>query len=370
LGADNGVGVAMIMAALESGGLSHPPLEAVITTLEETTMGGAAGFDASRLKGKRFINLDWEKEGELVVSCASASLVTIAVPVEYEAVPEGSAAYTLAIGGLTGGHSGIDINKGRANANVIMGHLLNRLAGLHGARIVRVAGGNKDNAIPRECGAVLLFPADRADAAALAVKEAERDFTAVYPGENGLRVTWEKADVPPNAMKTDSSWKGIAALLLAPNGVQSMSPHIAGLVQTSSSLGIVATEKDKVVLTILMRSSVAREQALLEEKMCLLADVIGAGIRVDGQAPPWAYKPDSPLRDKLAEVYKEVYGKEPEIVAVHAGLECAIFSPAMPDADFISIGPTILDVHCPDERMDIPSFGRICGFLVKAVEKL
>jgi dipeptidase D len=369
LGADNGAGVAMIMAVLESKNLSHPPVEAVITTREETDMGGAAAFDVSLLKGRRFINVDSEEERAFTVSSASTNDVTYTIPVKYEAVPSGTAAYTLKISGLTGGHSGVDIDKNRANANVLMGRLLERLLALN-CQLSTINGGTAKNAIPRESMAVVVFAEDNLNAVTSAVKEAESNFKAAFQSDSGLKITLDKAQTPNSVMTAASASAVTDGITLIPNGVQSMSEHIKGLVQTSNNLGIVTTEGNAVTLLNMPRSSNLKEQDELLKKMEKLALDIGAQYTLGGQSPLWEYKEDSPLRDKMAEIYKEVFGKEVEIIAIHAGLECGMFALAMPDCEFISIGPDIFDAHSPDERLNIPSFNRMCDFLVKLLEQI
>ena len=369
LGADNGVGVAMIMAILENKDLSHPPIEAVITTREETDMGGAEAFDTSLLKGKRFINVDSEEEWAFTVSSASTNDVNYTIFVETEAVPEGYVAYTLMINGLQGGHSGVDIDKKRANANILMGQLLQQLSTVH-CQLSTIEGGSKKNAIPRENTAVILFPEDKLDAVTTAIQKAESEFKAEYPDDSGMKITFVKTETPIYMMTAKTEKTVIDAITLVPNGVYAMSKHIEGLVQTSNNLGIIATEGNVVTLMNMMRSSDLDEQDELLKKMEELAESIGAEYTLDGQSPLWEYKEDSPMRDKMVDIYKEVFRKEVEVMAIHAGLECGMFAIKMPDCEFISIGPDMFDVHSPDERLNIPSFNRMCGFLVKLLEQI
>ena len=367
LGADNAGGLSLIMAVLAFFNLSHPPIEALITTGEETTMGGASNFDVSRLLGKRFINLDSDIEGVFTVSSASATEICVSIPVEYDASPEGFAAYKLTVRGLTGGHSGIDINKARANANVLAARILSRLENV---RVASIDGGSQKNAIPRECTVVISF-ADR-DFAQIkaAVEQMERELKNEYPFDKGLAVKLEKTGTSQNKLSFDSQQTVISAILLMPDGVLSMSPHIKDLVQTSNNLGIVKTDGKKVKLTSFFRSSNVAEQDAAIVKLSRRMESLCAGTEVKKQSPPWEYKEKSPLRDAMTAVFKEYYGKDPAISAIHAGLECAIFAQKIPDGDFISIGIDITDAHSPDEKMRIPSFDRTAGYLVRILEKL
>ena len=359
LGADNGAGLAMIMAVLESADLSHPPIEALFTTREELDMGGAKGFDVSQLTGRRFINLDGEDEKIFMVSCSSTNYITITLPVMYETVPDGYHAYLLSVSGLTGGHSGVDIDKNRANANVLMAELLNGLTGVY---ISGINGGSRRNAIPREAKAVLLITESQLDSVIHAINRIE------HPGENNLTVTLEETVMPEVVMAARSAENLLDLILRTPNGVISMSPHIEGLVQTSNNLGVIETDGNRVILTNMLRSSALDEQESVIDVFEQLAEETGADILVDRSSPPWEFREDSPLRDVMTAIYINFFGREPVITAIHAGLECAVFTLGMPDGDFVAIGPDIFGAHSPDERMSISSFYRMCNFLAAVLE--
>jgi dipeptidase D len=292
------------------------------------------------------------------------------VSVEYESVPEAFVAHTLMIYGLLGGHSGVDIHRGRANANVLMGHLLNILTDVCDVRISYIGGGSAKNAIPRESKVVLLFAEDSLEQMQTAVDEMQTGFGSVFPHDMGLKLTFEQTDVPDSAMTADTMRSIISTLLLVPNGVQSMSPHIEGLVQTSSNLGVVTYRDAEVVMTAYLRSSATYEQEMVIGKAILAASAASVQIAVNRHTEPWVFREHSPLRNTMTAVYQDFFGRDPILAAVHAGLETAIFAAAMPDADLISIGPDIVDVHSPDERMNIPSFHRIMGFLVRVLETI
>ena len=366
LGADNAGGLSLIMAVLAMN-LSHPPIEAMITTEEETTMGGACRFDVSRLSGKRFINLDSEEEGVFTVSSASASDIHVSIPVEYEDAPAGLSTYRLMVRGLRGGHSGIDINKGRANANVLAARLLSRLEKM---RVAGINGGSQKNAIPRECTAIISFDGRGFAQIKTVVEQMEKELKAEYPFDEGLTITLQQTETSRSVMSFDSQQMVISGMLLIPDGVQSMSPHIEGLVQTSNNIGIVKTDGKTVALTSFFRSVdiAGRDSGI--NKLKWLMETFGANFEVKDQSPPWEYREKSPLRDTMTAAFMEFYGKNPQIAAIHAGLECAIFAQKISEGDFISIGMDISGAHSPDERMKISSFDRTGGYLARVLERL
>ena len=371
LGADNGAGLAIILAILDADGSTHPPIEALLTVDEETTMDGALKFDAKLLSGNRLINLDNEEDGRLVVSCAAADSAAVTLPIETVAVPHGFTAYKLTVKGLTGGHSGMDIHRGLANASILAARLLARLFKDADATAVSgINGGSAVNAIPRECTAVILFAdKDLKDAQAIIDNYSEISKSE-YPEEKDLKITLEKTEAPQTVFSGDSLQKVMDCVLRMPNGALVMSPDIEGLTQTSNNLGVIKTEGGAVTLTCFARSSNLAEQAETLEAIKSLAESVGAGSEFANTAPAWPYRPDSPLRDKMAVVFKEQYGRAPAIVAIHAGLECAIFAEKMPDCDMISIGPDIRGLHSPDERMSLSSFYRTLDFVVKVLEQV
>ena len=366
LGADNGSGMALIMALLDADDLSHPPIEALFTIDEETTMDGAFLFDAGLLGGRRMINLDNEDEERLVVSCASAVGVELTMPVKSIAAPAGSSAYKLTIKGLTGGHSGMDIHKGLANANILMARLLNELAG---TAVAGLSGGTVHNAIPRECSAVILsddFAQIQAEITAM-----EAVFKAEFPLDHGLAISLEEAAAPVlKVLDHGSLAKVLAAMLEMPNGALVLSPDIEGLTQTSNNLGVIVTGADAVVLACLLRSSDLTAQAEILAAIQALADSAGAKAQFTYIAPAWPYKQDSLLRDTMSRLFMAMYGREAVVEAVHAGLECAAFAEKMPDCDIISCGPDIRGAHSPDERMSISSFYRTADFIASVLAEL
>ena len=369
LGADNASGVSIIMALLAAKDLSHPPIEALLTTGEEVGCVGAEKFDVSLLKGKRLINLDSEGEGVFTVSSASAVAINLVFPFEQEDIPEGFAAYMLKVRGLIGGHSAVDINKGRANANVAMGRLLDMLYG-ENVYIADISGGSKGNAIPRECTACILLAESRLEAIKSIAAQAEEALKREFPVEKTLAVTLEKTNAPKKVMSRASLRKLIDGILRMPSGVQSMSRDIEGLVQTSNNLSVITTGESQIKLNSLMRSSMLEEMDVVIEKIKQLAANLGAAANDPAKAPVWKYRSDSPLRNTMAMVFKDMYGRAPEIAATHGGLECAEFAAKMPDGDFIAIGVYFTGAHSPDEKMNIPSFERTCEYVIRVLEKL
>lgn len=369
LGADNACGVSILLALLDSDDLSHPPIEALITTNEEDGMTGAAEFDVSLLSGKRFINVDSEWEYLFVVSCAGSIFTEVKLPAEYADIPPDLTAYTLSVAGLVGGHSGIDIARGHANANILMGRLLEAL-GDEGSLICDITGGSAKNAIPRECTATVLFPESAYDDIASLAERMKAEFMAEFPDDTGMSVTFEKAREQTRIMTADTVNALIACILKTPNGVISMSPDMEGLVQTSSNLGVIVTEENVITMQSFSRSSVNSELEQAAAEIRELAESYGGTAVSELSNPVWEYKADSPLRSKMAEVFVEVYGTEPSVEAIHAGLECGAFIDRMPDCDFISIGPDIESAHSPDERMRLSSYDRTCNYIVRLLERL
>ena len=367
LGADNGAGLSVIMAALASDTLSHPPIEALFTTNEEDGMDGAAHFDAANLKGRRLINMDSETEGTFCISSASAIRVTAVVPIVKEAAPAGLATYKLDVKGLLGGHSGVDINRGRANANIVLARVLYALGDIN---LVSFEGGSAENAIPRESHATVMFSEVDRSAFEEAIDQQVSELKAAYPDDAGLQVTLTPTDAADQAMSSELSSRIINAIADMPNGMYTMSPSIADLVQTSSNLGVIEMDGDEITLVMKLRSSSDEDGEALKDLIVAHAQSDGAKTEVEYQYPSWEFREVSPLRDHIQEVYLDLYGTESKTEAVHAGLETAFFAQKMPDADLISIGMDVFDVHTPDERMDLSSYDRTGAFLFRILETM
>ncbi len=367
LGGDNGIAVAYALALLADETIPHPPLEIIITVDEETGMYGAADIDLSMLKGKTMINLDSEDEGIFTVSCAGGARATIHIPAERRVVY--GPCVKLTVEGLQGGHSGVEIHKERANANKVMGELLSRVQKLMPVCITKLEGGAKDNAIPRSCQVTLVAMGmylERINDIAQALQD---EIRSTYDEPNAI-VRGDDVDaLGGNALTSQCSDKVIALLNAAPNGVQSWSEDISGLVQTSLNLGVVKFE-DEITLTFAVRSSVNEEKRELLEKLKALAEFYDCTYSETGQYPAWEYRKDSPLREKMIETFRKMFSETPRVVAIHAGLECGLLSEKIPGLDCVSIGPDMEDIHTSRERLDIASTARTWEFLLEVLKAL
>lgn len=366
LGGDDGIAVAMGLALLDAKDLCHPRLEVVFTTDEEVGMPGATALDVSMLRGRRMLNLDSEEEGIFTVSCAGGNVSHVTVPVS-RAVFDG-AVMTVSVSGLVGGHSGVEINKGRANADLLLGRLLYAAAQKTDLRVIRVDGGLKDNAIPTAAKAVVSV----ADAALLRAvcDEMAALFAAEYQvTDSGICVSVSEGGegLPMDAESTD---RVICLLVCAPNGVQAMSADIEGLVQTSLNLGILKTEENEVEAAFCIRSSVDSQKIMLQQRVACLARQLGGSTVITGDYPGWAFRQESPLRDMMCALFDEQYGYAPKIEALHAGLECGLFAGKLPGLDCVSFGPDLTDIHTPREKMHITSVQRTWKFVVELLRRM
>ena len=371
LGADNGIAMAYALALLKSDGIPHPPLEVLMTTQEEVGLVGASQLDAAPLTGKILINLDAEEEGRFFVSCCGGSRCTLSLPLENTLVAPGTRAATLKVSGLKGGHSGMDIHLGRGNANKRMGRILDMLYGL-GADLVSVSGGGKVNAIPRNTRAQLLIPEGVWDTAQEKIKEMEGLFREELGATDpGITLGLTPAAQPPQTRLTRETFRKITDLFtLTPCGVQAMSQSIEGLVETSLNLGVVEQNSTHLKFQVSVRSSVESMKAEICRRLAVAARCLGAEFSKGATYPAWEYRQDSPIRDLMVETYRDMYKKEPEICAIHAGLECGILGQALKDADMIAMGPDMEHVHSPDEAVSIPSIRRTWELLCRVLENI
>ena len=368
LGADNGIAVAMILSILDSNELRHPPIEAVFTTDEETGMYGAKGLDMSVLSGKRMINLDSEEDDCITVSCAGGC----DFKVEHEtalAIATGTK-LTINIEKLKGGHSGVEIHKGRANANIVAGKLLNNLKRKIDFDIISICGGDKANAIPNACKIELCV--SDFDSFCKTLNESIKLIELEYGDrEKKMQISVDKGECAQfDVMSKDDLNKFICALCCTPNGVLEMSASISGLVETSLNLGILNYSDSKLVMHYGLRSNKSVALDSLSEKMMTFYDTLSFNWECFGHYPPWEYRADSQLRELYKGTYIEQFDKEPRVEALHAGLECGVFASAIDNFDCIAIGPTIYDVHTVNERLSITSAVKIYGTLVKLLAKL
>lgn len=369
LGGDDGIAIAYALAILASQDIPHPPLEAVFTVDEEIGMLGASDIDLSGVKGKILLNIDSEDEGILLAGCAGGATAKVVVPVEYADTE--LIRYEVVIHGLRGGHSGVEIDKCRANSNMLMGRLLHGLSKEMGFSMNGLAGGLKDNVIPNETRVNLFIRHGGGRQLEEYLKAYEGIIRKEYEtADPDIQVSFRNMGMTKASVLDGVSQTNVIFLLMnLPNGIQTMSADIPGLVETSLNLGILRTE-EAFCASFSVRSSVPTAKEALLDKLELLAEFFDGRLEVSGDYPAWEYKRDSRLREVMARVYREQYGKEPEIQAIHAGLECGIFAGKLRDLDCVSFGPDIEDIHTVRERLSISSAGRVWEFLLEVLKRL
>ncbi len=368
LGGDDGIAVAYALALLESTTIEHPPIEAVFTVDEETGMFGAAGIDTSVLRGKRLLNVDSEEEGILLVSCAGGRRQDLELPVRRES-REG-VLFKITVGGLEGGHSGTEIDKGRANASIELAKVLRRIREVSDFGIKTMAGGLKDNAIPREAEAVIVTNPRKTQLIEISVGEMEKILKFRYRDTDpNMFIKAEVVGDGEFEVTDDESTVNILALMSeVPNGVQKMSEDIEGLVQTSLNMGIMELKEEWFSVRFALRSSVNREKEELSKKLEKIITYYNGTNECSGDYPAWEFRKGSKLTDIIAEEYERLSGKKLLIQSIHAGLECGMFCGKIPDLDCVSFGPNIYDIHTPKERMSLSSVERVWE-LLKAILK-
>ncbi|MCL1949933.1 MAG: aminoacyl-histidine dipeptidase [Turicibacter sp.] len=368
LGADNGIAVAMSLALLADKKAQHPALEVLVTVEEETGMDGALYLNPENLSGTVLINIDSDHEGIATVSCAGGGRYVMELPLGFEAVPQGLQAFKVVISGLKGGHSGVEIGEGRANSNKLMARLLDSLA-QEGIRIAALMGGEKDNAISKRAEMVVLAEsAEQVEAIAQKFeKTVAGEFLATDPD---ISISAQPVALPEITLTKESAQKAISLLLLAPFGPQTMSGSIPGLVESSNNPGVVRQEGDKLVVTNAVRSSVGSLKLGLYRQLQTIADLVGATTKLQSDYPEWQYAPKSRIRDLMMETYPLVAGKDLKIEAIHAGLECGFLGEKLGELDMVSIGPDMMDIHTPKERLSISSTGRVYQFLKETLKAL
>ena len=369
LGADDGIGMAAALAMLASATVAHPALEALFTVDEEIGMEGAQGLDFSQLSARRMLNVDSEDEGIFTVSCAGGASANVSIGLT--SAPCALACAHLTVSGLIGGHSGQEIDKGRANANLLLGRVLNAVQCKLSFRLVSAAGGLKDNAIPNAAEAVLALREEDMPAAREIAAACEADFRKEYAAADpSVTVALEPAPACDQALTEEATLRVVRFLLLVPNGIAAMSMDIPGLVQTSCNLGIFHVTDSVLTAVSSVRSSVSSQKQMLLARIDALSQLLGGSLHVTGAYPAWEYRRESPLRDKLAAVYTQQTGKTPKIEAIHAGLECGLFAGQLPGLDCVSFGPDLVDIHTTREKMSISSVQRTWRFLLGALEAL
>lgn len=373
LGADNGIGVAAAMAVMASKNLVHGPVEALFTATEETGMDGANGLASGMLKGDILINLDSEDEGELYVGCAGGENAIVQFNFTEEPVPSESISFKLNVTGLKGGHSGLDINLGRGNANKIFFRVLKEAYKVCGVRLSSINGGNLRNAIPREAFGVILVPYAAADKlvglVAGLTSVIKRELSVTEPT---LKIELSKTDMPDSLIDEKTQTNLTHAIVACPNGTIRMSDSMPGLVETSTNLAIVKSnfETKTIDISCLLRSSVDTARTDLCSRIDSVFTLAGANVSFSGGYSGWKPNMDSPILKTMQQVYQDKYGRIPEIKAIHAGLECGILGGTYPSWDMISFGPTIRFPHSPDEKVNIESVGKFWDFLVETLKNI
>lgn len=368
LGGDNGIAVAYALSLLDDETLKHPRIEVIITTDEEVGMEGAIGVDVSNLQGKYLLNVDSEDEGTIFVSSAGGLTATCELPLKR--TNEKGVKVELTISDLQGGHSGAEIHKNRVNATKLMGRLLFELREHVSFYVSDIRGGLKDNAIPRDSVATIVVESEDVDVCLNKVEELTRKYKSEYSScEPNMMIQAVKGgEDKVNVLHPISFEKVLFLLVNAPNGVQAMSNDIPGLVETSLNLGIFHIEEERAVFCYSVRSSVNSQREFLKNKLEYMSTFLGGDFLVRSEYPAWEYKKDSKLREYLCKVFKEEYGYEPKLEAIHAGLECSFFAEKIPGVDIVSFGPNMMDIHTPKERLSISSSIRVYKFIEKVLE--
>ena len=374
LGADDGMGVAAAMAVIEDDSVAHGPIEVLITKDEETGMFGAFGLKAGELKGKYLLNLDSEEEGEITIGCAGG--MDVVCNMEYQELnvnAENMVAYNIAIKGLLGGHSGLEINKGRANANKLMARILFAAVNTNIAWLCSWHGGNMRNAIPRECEATVLVPQTSESEFLNLIEKSKDIFTAEFGDieTEGINLTATKLDeTPAKAMPQDIQENIINAVMAAHDGVLRYTPSMPDLVETSSNLAIINIADGKAEIDILARSSQDSMKLFLCNGLLSCFSMAGMQVKFEGGYSGWQPNPKSALVASMSDTYEKMYGKKPVVSACHAGLECGIIGVNYPDMDMASFGPTLVSPHTPSEACFIPSVEKFYNFVIEILKNI
>jgi dipeptidase D len=371
LGADNGIGVAAIMAILESESIEHPPIEALFTIDEETGMTGAMGLQGGMLDGEILLNLDTEDDDELTIGCAGGVDVTASGTYNEESLSVDSVGYKITVNGLTGGHSGMDIILGRANANKVMNRILWQTYSNFGLRIGSIDGGGLRNAIPRESFAVVAVPDSQNTPFEAYIKKQFEEIRSEYTTTDpDLSISLEKTTAPAQVMQEEFQDALIGAIYGCPNGIYRMSSDVEGLVQTSNNLARVVAGNGDYYVSCLTRSAVESEKWDEVRSIQSGFEAIGANVSTDGSYPGWAPAPSSSIVSLMSNLYREMFNEEPNVMACHAGLECGILGTNYPDMEMISFGPNIRGAHSPDEKVQISSVQKFWGYLLETLKRI
>lgn len=374
LGADDGIAVAMALAVLDSDNIPHPPLEVLLTATEETGMDGAEGLDVADIKGRTLINIDSENEGEFLVGCAGGREVFFHLPIDLQDIDSEKKLFNIKVSGLFGGHSGSEINKGRGNAIKLLGRLLFNLLKNTSFHIVNISGGTKHNAIPRDASACIAI--NKNDASFL--DKIIKDFSLTFKNEllgidDGIKLQSTECESSnyKKMLSAKTTENLINLLIITRHGLIEMSQAIPGLVQTSNNVAIVEMTENEIVLSCAMRSSIASCKSAISDEFAVVGKLCGAKVEFTAGYPAWEYNPKSKITDVFVKVYKNMFKKEPVVTAIHAGLECGLFSEKFgPSLDQISFGPDIRNAHTPKEYASISSVDRMWKFLQVVLAEL
>ena len=370
LGSDNGVGVSAALAVMESNDIAHGPLEFLFTIDEETGLTGASSFPGGLLKSKYFLNLDNEEKGTLCIGCSGGVKTTARRKVGLRPAGAGLA-WRIKVWGLQGGHSGVDIHQGRGNALRIMGGVVQVLMDRLPIEIAEVNGGSAQNAIPREAAALVLLDPSRESELNSLVATTEAGYKADLGGfDSGLRITVEKAQGPGKVLDANDAKQTVALLASLHHGVLAMSPDVAGLVQTSTNLAIVSTKGDGVEIVTSQRSAIESSMLGAARMVATVCGLAGFEVEHGGKYPGWKPEPNSDIVRKLQEVHQKLFGEPAKLIAMHAGLECGVIGEKYPGMQMVSFGPTIVDPHSPNERVQISSVESFWNYLRLVLESL
>ena len=364
LGGDDGIAVAMALAILEDEELKHPRLEVIITVSEEVGMEGAAGIDVSMLKGRKLLNLDSEEEGHFLAGCAGGCRMDIQYSFKKEQLKGGLV--SIDISDCTGGHSGTEIIRGRANATHIANRILAAAVEVADVNLVDFVGGTKDNAIPRATSAKVITTKEAVDAMKAEADAIKNEYAVTDPDMK--IVIADEGNVVVDGVNAADTKRIIELILSMPNGVQTMSHDIEGLVETSLNLGILTFSEDNLTFSCALRSSVDSAKKALMRKVGMVGKAFGCQVSIHGQYPAWEFKRNSAFRDELVALYKEMTGEEPIVETMHAGVECGLLASKLPGLDAVSIGPEMHDIHTPKERLGIASTERIYNYVRRVIE--
>lgn len=371
LGADNGIAVAMAMAILESKDMPHPPITALFTVAEETGMDGVVKLNPENISGDILINIDSEEEGVFLASCAGGVNNIVTLPIEWKESGLNKENYKIAIKGLLGGHSGAEINKNRGNAIKLLGRLLQEINNKIDFDIAKISGGEKMNAIAKMADVIVTInPVDYNK-----LEDIVNNYKAIFNNEfktadPSITVNIEKTNEANKVFSNISKKRLISILRLIPNGIQTMSEDVKGLVESSNNIGVLETKDNEIIFTSAVRSSVKSLKDEINDRIKVICELNEAKLDLVADYPEWEYKVESHVRDLMCEVYKEMYGKEAKVDAIHAGLECGFLKQKVGDIDMVSLGPNMYDVHTPNEHLSISSTIRVYEFLCEVLKRI